>query len=338
MAVGEEEEEEAANDAPPMAVQGELKDKFHGVWTAVLTQTGYYPENPGHINQDRVTAESDWQGSGSFLLGVYDGHGPQGHEVAEFVSKELPASLGKTLLLLDPDVPVQGVAKALKSCYVGVDCAMNDSGIDSTFSGTTAVVAWIRPGGSLIVANTGDSRAVLGRINSKTREMEAVDLSVDQTPFRLDERARIEKSGGRISTAGELHGDATYASHEEYTADDPPRCYLSKQHFPGTAFTRSIGDQVAKSIGVIAKPEVKEYQLRKKDKFLILASDGVWEFISSQEAVDIVKDCQDPYEACHELTMAAWDIWLTEDVRSDDISVTVAFLDSDEMLASLDFN
>ena len=81
----------------------------------------------------------------------------------------------------------------------------------------------------------------------------------------------------------------------------------------------------------MAKPEAKECQLRKKDRFIILASDGVWEFISSQEAVDIVRPCQDPYEACHELIMAAWDIWLTEDVRSDDISVTVAFLDVDEM-------
>ena len=40
-----------------------------------------------------------------------------------------------------------------------------------------------------------------------------------------------------------------------YTADDPPRCYLPRCKYPGTAFTRSIGDAVAERIGVIPTPE-----------------------------------------------------------------------------------
>lgn len=47
--------------------------------------------------------------------------------------------------------------------------------------------------------------------------------------------------------------------------------------------SRSFGDEVAASVGVIAEPEIMEYNLKAEDKFIILASDGVWEFISSEE-------------------------------------------------------
>ena len=58
---------------------------------------------------------------------------------------------------------------------------------------------------------------------------------------------------------------------------------------------------------------------------MILASDGVWEFISSQEAVDIVATCDNPYEAAHRLIEAAWKLWLQYDVRTDDITALVIF-------------
>jgi serine/threonine protein phosphatase PrpC len=51
--------------------------------------------------------------------------------------------------------------------------------------------------------------------------------------------------------------------------------------------TRSFGDQIAASVGVLAEPEILEWNLTVDDKFLILASDGVWEFIESEEVVDI---------------------------------------------------
>ncbi len=47
--------------------------------------------------------------------------------------------------------------------------------------------------------------------------------------------------------------------------------------------TRSFGDEVAGNVGVIAEPEVTEFPLSENDKFLIMATDGVWEFMTSQE-------------------------------------------------------
>ena len=68
-----------------------------------------------------------------------------------------------------------------------------DPNIDDWKSGTTAVCALLR-GSTLHVANVGDSRAILAI--SSGDMLEAVDLTDDQTPFRDDERDRIEQNGG----------------------------------------------------------------------------------------------------------------------------------------------
>jgi serine/threonine protein phosphatase PrpC len=63
----------------------------------------------------------------------------------------------------------------------------------------------------------------------------------------------------------------------------PSRVWLKEQAIPGLAMSRSFGDQVAASVGVIAEPEITEWEFKAEDKFFILASDGVWEFIESDE-------------------------------------------------------
>ncbi len=47
--------------------------------------------------------------------------------------------------------------------------------------------------------------------------------------------------------------------------------------------TRSFGDQIAASVGVLAEPEISEWKFTREDKFMVLASDGIWEFIESEE-------------------------------------------------------
>jgi cGMP-dependent protein kinase 2 len=69
---------------------------------------------------------------------------------------------------------------------------------------------------------------------------------------------------------------------------DPPRLWSPAGLFPGTAFTRSLGDSAAEDIGVIADPEMSVTQLGPQHRAVIVATDGVWEFISSQKAVDMV--------------------------------------------------
>lgn len=94
----------------------------------------------------------------------------------------------------------------------------------------------------------------------------------------------------------------------------------------GLAVSRSIGDHIVKGVGVTAEPVVSEYELDDQDQFFILASDGVWEFMSSQEAVNIVRSnlSQGAEKACQALIQSATAKWQEEegdyrdDVRSED--------------------
>ena len=51
--------------------------------------------------------------------------------------------------------------------------------------------------------------------------------------------------------------------------------------------SRSIGDIDAKKIGVIPNPQIIEYNITDETKYMIICSDGVWEFISNEEVMDI---------------------------------------------------
>lgn len=63
---------------------------------------------------------------------------------------------------------------------------------------------------------------------------------------------------------------------------------MKYDEIPGLAMSRSFGDQVAASVGILAEPEITEWKFTPEDKFIILASDGVWEFIESEEVYNII--------------------------------------------------
>ena len=62
----------------------------------------------------------------------------------------------------------------------------------------------------------------------------------------------------------------------------PARVWLKNQNIPGLAMSRSLGDLVAASVGCSQDPEVFDFTFDYKDKFIIIASDGVWEFLSNE--------------------------------------------------------
>jgi serine/threonine protein phosphatase PrpC len=91
------------------------------------------------------------------------------------------------------------------------------------------------------------------------------------------------------------------------------------------SFLKRLGDFAVKRVGVIPEPEINQYKLEDNDRFLILASDGVWEFIEPQEAVEIVhlnlhKGAE---TACTILIETASERWAEEegDYR-DDVRIT----------------
>lgn len=92
--------------------------------------------------------------------------------------------------------------------------------------------------------------------------------------------------------------------------------------------SRSFGDLIAASVGVIPNPEIWERECTDGDKFMILASDGVWEFISNQEAVDLVAQVgakSGPEEAVKALVDEATKRWHAEEEVVDDITAVIVY-------------
>ena len=192
-----------------------------------------------------------------------------------------------------------------------------------------------------MVANIGDSRAVVGE--HKDGKTTAFSLSIDQTPYRADERARVRVAGGLVMSYQQLMGDAPMHDNwgvdlgaETDTSGDPPRIWKEGMQQPGCAFTRSIGDSIGEDIGVTAEPELVQKELMAEDRVLIVASDGVWEFLTNQAVMDMISSFDEPQDACRAVVAESYRLWLHFDVRTDDITAIVAFLDHTATPAAAD--
>ena len=125
---------------------------------------------------------------------------------------------------------------------------------------------------------------------------------------------RIEQNGGRVSQAYGM---------------GPFRVWLKNENYPGLAMSRSIGDKIAHSVGVSDIPEIIEFNFDdNKPKAIVVASDGVWEFLSNENVKDIILrfyDCGDTDLCARELCDNARRIWESSGYAIDDITAVVAF-------------
>jgi CRP-like cAMP-binding protein/serine/threonine protein phosphatase PrpC len=227
---------------------------------------------------------------------------------------------------------------AYPQSFIQANEQLHKSRIDDTMSGTTCIGMCIKDGW-LEIANCGDSRAIIASEEDtgrkKSVKLIARPLSIDQTPFRKDERERVKKSGARVMTMDQL--DGLEPIHENWglnlgeeidDSGDPPRIWAQDGDYPGTAFTRSIGDSVSERLGVFADPEMGREQLTAQDKFIVVASDGVFEFLTSQAVVDMVCKYTDTLSASRAVVEESYQLWLQYEVRTDDITMICIFLES----------
>ncbi|KAL7543762.1 hypothetical protein ACHAXR_013060 [Thalassiosira sp. AJA248-18] len=242
-----------------------------------------------------------------------------------------------------------------------------DQDLDDSLSGTTSISVYLHGERNRItINNVGDSRAVIGRVaNSDNKEappansnysnpsaastLKAFALSRDQTPYRRDERIRIRKTGARILSLDQIEGlepiDPDEAERDEKAhldggdgteivlgeeideGGDPPRVWSPHGDYPGTAFTRSIGDAIAEELGVSSVPEMLTREITPEDKIIVLASDGVFEFLTNQSVIDICAKFTDPLEACRAVVAESYELWLQYELRTDDITMICIFVD-----------
>ncbi|XP_057843011.1 protein phosphatase 2C and cyclic nucleotide-binding/kinase domain-containing protein isoform X3 [Cryptomeria japonica] len=284
-----------------------------------LSQRGYYPDNLVKENQDSFCIHTQFgQDPNDHFFGVFDGHGDYGTECSQFVKRQLCENL-----LRDPEFKTD-VVRAYHSAFAVTNAQLHESEINDSMSGTTAITVLVR-GNTLYVANVGDSRAVIAE--KRGNEIVAVDLSSDQTPFRADECARVKSCGARVMTLDQIEGlknpNVQCWGGEEDDDGDPPRLWVPNAMYPGTAFTRSVGDVIAENIGVNAVPEVLVMQLTPAHPFFVIASDGVFEFLSSKAVVDMIVKFKDPRDACAAIVAESYRLWLQYETRTDDITIIV---------------
>lgn len=67
----------------------------------------------------------------------------------------------------------------------------------------------------------------------------------------------------------------------------PARVWLPDYSAPGLAMSRSFGDRVAHTVGVSSEPTVKKYVMQPTDRFLILGSDGIWQYMNNEQVFQI---------------------------------------------------
>lgn len=213
------------------------------------------------------------------FFAVYDGHG--GAQASNFCAGRFHHALAEELassLLIEGVEDDAEWKKVMASCFLKVDQEVGgvcpngtcDEAADNSVTccvgavapenvGTTAVVAIFSPS-KIVIANCGDSRAVLSRGGV------AIPLTKDHKPERDDETSRIEAAGGRV-------------------------IYWDGYRVSGIlALSRALGDRYLKQY-VISEPDVLCLPRTDDDECLILASDGLWDVISNETACDVARRC-----------------------------------------------
>ncbi|RRT77266.1 hypothetical protein B296_00000033 [Ensete ventricosum] len=180
---------------------------------------------------------------------------------------------------------------AIRKAYEKTDEAILSHRPELGRGGSTAVTAILINGRKLWIANIGDSRAVLAK------GQQVLQLTVDHDPST--ERRSIENRGGFIS-----YEPSFFVS---FVSGDVPR--VNGQ----LAVSRAFGDKDLKR-HLRSDPDVRCVDVTADADLLILASDGMWEVMSNEEAIEIARKAKDPQAAARQLTTEALERYSTDDV------------------------
>ncbi len=315
----EEIENEKENDLEYELEKPEIKKYIKSYIS--ISQAGKEENGKTKTNQDSYLEITNINNDPNFnIFGIFDGHGTNGHLISQFIVKYIKnyfESKNNPLLNLQNEEIYSYIIKdnysfiknLIKSSEENLN---NEKDIDSNFSGTTCNLI-IQINNKIICSNIGDSRSIMVK-DKKT----IIELSFDQKPDDENERKRIE----------EYNGEVHKLIDEEEGEIGPMRVFMKGEKFPGIAMSRSIGDKIASQLGVISLPDIREFDIDNNCKFIVIASDGIWEFLSKEKVTHYVNKFykkNNAYEAALKLVKKSTSIWEKEDNVIDDITVIVIF-------------
>jgi len=299
----------------------------------------------GINNQDSIIASSL---DSSILFGVFDGHGEYGGEASTYMTQTLPTNVYE----VEPQIDAAGMDAKLaqpsfqdayaKTHQQLLDQTQQKGGFDTFLSGSTCITILVAGSAGkrrLVVANAGDCRAVVATEGWGGKTVTS-QLSIDQTPDRPDERKRIEQLGGVVGMVNPNLNPMAVVSPEDTVKLGvdlgPVRVFWPdgsfespyESCFPGLAMSRSLGDSCLDDIGVLPVPEVTIRALKPKDRFLVVASDGVWQVMSNEQVAQTVASAKgDATAACRAIYERSEQRWQDNEGPGyrDDISCFVVY-------------
>jgi len=253
--------------------------------------------------QDRYASDEAMEELGVYF-GVFDGHG--GTQVADHAAKQLHKNIMSHFRQkqVQPASRDEKIKLAIKEAFLQTDKEILSMAERKKFElvGSTAVAALLHGNPKLgtalrlVIANLGDSRAVL------CRGGQAVAVSEDHKPTCVDEKKRIERAGGLVL---QVRGAWRVAA----STNPKSMSKSARREYQGLAMTRSFGDLYFKqpTLLSIAEPEIQIVPLSDKDLFVVLATDGIYDILSNQEVVDLVlRHWDDPEEAAKNVVRSAY--------------------------------
>ena len=279
------------------------------------------------------------------IYGIMDGHGSNGHLASNFVKEKIEeyfndkkiykskkimkAVSSNQLNVLDKiyEKMINNNYEIIRNFYKNVNDELYNTKFDVHFSGTTCVLVF-KIGKKIICSNVGDSRAILVKRkiylnnNDNINKYEFIELSHDHKPNNKEERERIEKLGGEVS-------QEYFIGKGEEGPTGPFRVWCKGYDYPGIAISRSIGDKIAELIGVISEPDILEFDIDDNCKYIIMGSDGLFDYLSNNEIMNIAKPFlmkNNPDKACIDVVEKASKLFKEKEERIDDITINIIIL------------
>lgn len=281
-----------------------------------LSKKGFIPYDE-KVNQDAVLCiervPHNIPGLDMHFFAALDGHGHFGRDVSQTILQTFPVELEKKLAPFTEleELTDEVVCTLLRDCIDNVHTSLLKTRIPLQHSGTTFC-------GSLIFDNTiytlnvGDSQSMMVTRNPN-EDYIIHDLNVLHSPDKPLERKRIEENNGVV------HKLPGIPSEEA----GPYRVWLPDMSGPGLAMSRSLGDTVAHSVGVSHEPTFNIQRIDETCKYVLWASDGVFEFLLTSHVAEVLMTDDTLQEKAKKIVKKAVKLWRRYDSVVDDISVII---------------
>ena len=287
------------------------------------------------LNQDSYIIKRDINYIKNFnIFAIFDGHGFYGHFISEYLKNNLIKKFEehpkikflKNLKYIYSRI-ISDNYRIIREIFQELDNEiLNNKELNNiNLSGSTCTLL-IQIGDDIICANIGDSKAILVyedfnttvNINDEYDKYKIIKLSKDCLPNVETEKMRILMNGGNIIQLKNTFNQEL----------GPLRIFLKDKNIPGLSISRSFGDKIGKSIGVISNPIINEYKLNKDVKFIVIASGGIWRVMTEKELLDNgIKYylMNNPDYFCKNIANISTELWKQNSGNVEDITIIVIF-------------